>query len=487
VLPSLAQALRVREEQGTPLVDLLCAAFRERSGLVVLDNCEQVLAAMSDIEQLLTADTRMHVLATSREPLGVEGERIFLVAPLAQPDPLAMPSLEERGSVPSIALFVERARAVEPNFTLSVDKAAAVADICARLDGLPLAIELAAARCPALTVRAMAARLRERLDVLSSDTPGRPARHQTIEATLAWSYDLLTPEEQVLFRYLSVFARGATLEAVEGVCELPEVLSGLASLVRKNLLQMSKQPNGYPRYRMLDMVQLYARDLLRGHGEEELVRGRHAAFFCQLAEAAEPRLSGPEREHWVHRLEWDYENLRAALHWAYDADRVEIVVRLAGSLAVYWSTRGPLTEGREWLERASGLADGEPAPARAKVASGLGTMLWCFKEFRDATTWHQVALDTYSELDDTKGQAFSLYNLAVQALQLGDYERAGTLLKQCEELYNATGDRWGLAGALQVHGRWHCSNGTTAGPRGCASRASAITGPLATCEARRMH
>jgi non-specific serine/threonine protein kinase len=406
---------------------------------------------MGDLDQLLSPTSQLRVLATSREPLALEGELVVPVGPLAQPDPCDGLGLEDLARVPSVALFVERARAAEPDFALSVENASAVADICTRLHGLPLAIELAAARSSFLTVRAMAARLRERLDVLSSDTQSRPARQQTIEATLAWSYHLLTADEQLVFRRLSVFAGGGTLDAAEAICEVPGILASLASLVRKNLLQMVEQPDGQPRYRMLDLVHLYARDLLRSHAEEAHVRERHAEFFCSLAEVADTQLRSPGHTEWFDRLGWDYDNLRAAMGWADGSGRADLVVRLAGALHPYWSVRGPLTEARAWVQRALASSANETPFARARLASALGTLFWCFREFREATGWHETALALYAEADDTAGQAFSLYNLGIQALQLADPQRAASFLERSTALYARMGDRWGLAGALQGH------------------------------------
>ena len=456
VARSIVEALGAREVEGVPLPETLRGALSGREVLLVLDNCEHVLAGLAVVSDLLGACPAARVLATSREPLRLRWERTFAVPPLAYPDLQAVPDLATLGEIPAVALFVERAQAIQPSFALAADNAMAVAEVCARLDGLPLAIELAAARANALPVRAIAARLGQRLELLRSGARDQPARHQTMAAAIAWSYDLLEPAEQALFRRMSVFTGGWTVEAAEAICGpdpvAQDVLEGIASLASKSLLHVTEQADGEPRYQMLETVQLYARQALRRTGEDACVARRHAWFCLELVEQAEGALRGSDQERWLDRLGRDHDNLRAALAWAFEMGEVDVGLRLPAALAAYWSVRGPFTEGREWLEQAFAVGTSAPAALRARLASGLGTMHWCLSAYQQATIWHETALGLYGEASDTSGVAFSLYNLGVQAFHLGQLERAQALFVRSQTHYQAAGDRWGLASTLLAGG-----------------------------------
>ena len=368
----VAAAVGVREEPGRPLVDTLADALRPRRLLLVLDNCEHVLpGAAPAVAALLAACPRLAVLATSRGALRLTGEHEYPVLPLplpAPPDPVRPPTPAALSRCEAVALFAQRAAAVRPDFALTGENAPAVAEVCRRLDGLPLAIELAAAQVKVLPPRALLARLSGRLAVLVGGPRDAPARQQTLRATLDWSHALLDGKERVLFRRLAVFAGGWTLDAAEAVCNCPDgsspgALPGLGQLLDKSLLRQQEPPDGEPRFAMLETVREYALERLEQSGEAAAIRRRHAGHFLAMAERAAPALAGPGQRGWLERLEAEHDNLRAALGWSIAADdESAAALRLAGALGRFWEVRGHLTEGRRWLERA--LAVGAAAPPR---------------------------------------------------------------------------------------------------------------------------
>jgi non-specific serine/threonine protein kinase len=384
--------------------EALVEHLRDRALLLVLDNCEHVLAeAARLVARLLAASPGVTVLATSREVLRLSGEHVVAVPPLALPDPTA-PAIPERvTAAPAERLFCERARAADAAFALTAENAAAVAAVCARLDGLPLALELAAARVRLLPPRELLERLDPRLPLLTGGPRDAPARQQTLRAALAWSDALLTRDEQALFRRLGVFAGGGTLEAAEAVCaggtgdEAIAVLDGAASLLDKSLLRREDGPGGEPRLGMLETVGEYARERLEASGEAEAVRRRHAAYFTGLAERAAPELHGPRQREWIDRLERERDNLRAALRWAVPPpgappapDRgpaaAGLGLRLGLALFWFWFVRGPRREGLDWLRRLLALPTPEaPTAERAWAlhhAAGLGLLLSDFAAVR---------------------------------------------------------------------------------------------------------
>src|SRR5687768_824149 len=331
VLAAVRGALGAPVADGRPLLDALVAFVGEQRLLLVLDNLEHVMGAAADVGRLVAGAPGLTVLATSREPLRLRWERTVPLGPLALPDPQHLPPLEELARVPSVALFVERARAAQPGFALTAADAPAVARLVERLDGLPLAIELAAARAAMLGPAALLARLERHLPLPVRGGADAPERHRTLEAAIAWSHDLLTPQEQALFRRLAPFAGGWTLQAAETVVggddAVPDVLEGLTSLADKSLVQIAAAPGGDPRFRLLETVREHAVERLRASGEAEEVGGRHAAFYDALAHMAgfagriegapsQPApITAPEQRAWVRRLEREHGNLRAALRW----------------------------------------------------------------------------------------------------------------------------------------------------------------------------
>ncbi len=497
VLPAVAQALGVREAGDRPLVEQLVAMLRERDLLLVLDNVEQVVEAAPQVADLLVAAPTLKVLATSRVPLHLAAEHRFLVPPLSLPTSSASRSIEDLGQSEAVSLFVDRATAVRPDFRLTPANAEAVAAICARLDGLPLAIELAAARVSVLPPQALLKRLEHRLALLTGGARDLPERQQTMRSTITWSHDLLSSEEQVLFRRLAVFVGGCTLEAVEAVAELEggvgiDILDGLSMLVEESLLRQTGEADGEPRFGMLETIREFGLEQLAAGGEEAGVRQRHAGWCIALAEGAEAALWGPEQRRWFARLEVEHPNLRAALGWILDGGDYETALQLASPLAFFWYVHGHLTEGRGWLDRALATGSGLPE-ARAKalaVASGLAhaqgdavtavrradASLALWQEIGDrgpglafalcqrgvAAFWsgdvdfaaavYDEALTLFRILDNRPWTAQLLTNLAAVAQSRGDYTRARALAEEALMLQREGGNDWGTVFSLTILG-----------------------------------
>jgi predicted ATPase len=351
VASSITRTLGLLEKAGQSLLDSLQESLQDKQMLLLLDNFEQVVAAAPLVAELLAACPRLKCLVTSRVVLHLSGEHAFPVPPLELPDPRHLPAVDALSQYAAVALFVQRALAVKPDFRVDNANAPAVAEICVRLDGLPLAIELAAARLKLLPPQAMLARLGRRLELLRGGPRDMPDRHQTLRQVIAWSYDLLEADEQALFRRLAVFARGCTLEAAETVCQpghdpmtdpgpTLEVLDGVASLLDKSLLRQAEQASGEPRFRMLETIREYGLECLTASGEEPAVRRAHADYYLALAEAAEPALTGPDQATWLERLEAEHDNLRAALRWVERAGKRRSACGWPGRCASSGSSAG---------------------------------------------------------------------------------------------------------------------------------------------------
>jgi predicted ATPase len=389
------------------------------------------------------------VLATGRAPLNVLGERRLAVPPLALPAPDALDP-EQLAASPAVALFVARAQAVEPAFTLDTTNASAVVAICARLDGLPLAIELAAARTKVRPPAALLAELGERLQVLIGGRRGLPARQRTLRALLDWSFTLLGPGQQALFARLAVFAGGWTPAAAQAVCviadDLPiSVEEGLTSLVEQSLVQ----PGHDGRYTMLETVHEYARYALARLSAEEdeaTTWRQHLAYFLALAEEAAPLLQTAEQAAWISRLEAEHDNLRAALSWSLEHGAAEEGLRLTGALARFWYLRGYLSEGRRWLEQT--LACGGAPATRAAALRGAGLLAWHQSDLEPAVAMFEESLALSRQLGDRHSMALALNNLGGVADLQGDFTRAAGLYEESLALRRAVGDRWGIAAAL---------------------------------------
>ena len=448
---AVAQALGVPERPAEPLGDTLADVLRDRQLLLFLDNCEHLLGAVARlVDKVLDSCPCVRILATSREALGVEGEVRWLVPPLSAPEPQDTPSSEELEGYESVRLFVERARGRDPAFSLNPHNAVAVTEICQRLEGIPLAIELAAARTGTLSVEQIAQRLTDSLKLLTGGTRTAVNRHRTLKEALDWSYDLLSEDEKKLFGRLSTFAGGWTLEAAEAVgaggsVEAGDVLDLLSGLVEKSLVVTRESDEGGVRHRLLEPVRQYALEWLEKSEESEAARRTHAAYFLALAERAEPELMGKEPATWLAALGREVGNLRAALSWALDADRepgderVETGLRLANALARYWDTQGP-DEGRRWLEM--GLARGAEVspPVRAKALTEAGFVAVYEGDPRSIRMLTE-ALDLFAEIGDRPGMLATVDNLGHALAHHADPETAAAVKAEVEALLADSGDR----------------------------------------------
>jgi predicted ATPase/transcriptional regulator with XRE-family HTH domain len=455
VLSAIAQALGVKESGGQPLAQILATVLCDQQQLLLLDNFEHLLAAAPALVDLLAACPGLRLLVTSRVALRVQGEHRVVVHPLALP---ALRQPHDRSPAPAelaqyaaIQLFVQRAQAVRPDFQLTSGNAAAVAAVCRRLDGLPLAIELAAARALVLPPQALLARLEHSLAVLTSGARDAPARQRTLRDTIAWSYDLLQPAEQTLFRRLSVFAGGCTLEAAQSVCRSAsepegEVLDRLAALVDASLLQVAGTDEE-PRFGLLETVREYGLEQLAATGEEATVRDRHLAWYVALAEQAEPQLTGPDQRVWVARLEAEHDNLRAALTWGTKQGRLVEAIDLAGRLWRFWEIGGHFSEGRAWLGTLI-LQAGAPAALRARALNGAGNLADNQGDFTQARMLKEESLALYRELGDQRGIASVLGDLGIVAAEQGDHVHAQRLFEESLLLYRELGDKHGIARTL---------------------------------------
>ena len=441
VVPAIAHELGLGEVPGVPLPRTLAAALGGRHLLLVLDNLEQVTSAAPALADVLAACPRLTILATSRAPLRVRAEHEFPVPPLALPAADRAAAAEVGGHA-AVALFVERAQAVEPRFVLTPANAATIAEVCRRLDGLPLAIELAAARVKVLSPEALLARLTNRLRLLAGGPRDAPDRQRAMRDTVAWSHDLLSPEERALFRRLAVFSGGFTLEAAEAVGAAAgdpgvDALEGVASLVDKNLLRREEGAAGESRFGMLETVRDYALERLTDSGEADATHRAHAVHFLDLAEQADRRSLSAEESAWLARLDAELANLRAALAWALERGEAEptpdLPLRLAGALWLFWFMRGQVTEGREWLERALAGSRG-PSHPRAHALSAAGLFAWVQQDDERAEPLQAEALAIWRNLGDARGVVQALHFLALVAWRRGDDERLAALAAEALEV-----------------------------------------------------
>jgi predicted ATPase/class 3 adenylate cyclase len=458
-------------ESGKPLAESLRDYLRERQMLLVLDNFEQVLAAAPLVGELLSAAPGLKVLVTSRAALHVYGEHELPVPPLALPDPLRLPSVEALSQYAAVTLFIQRATAVKPDFQVTNDNAACVAEICARLDGLPLAIELAAARVKLMSPQAILARLESSLKLLTGGARDLPARQQTLRGAIAWGYDLLDEPERALFRRLCVFAGGCTLEAAEAVCDptaelAVDVLDGLSSLVDKSLVRQEEGEDGEPRFLLLQTIREFGLEQLAAHGEDA-VRVAHAELFLALAEEAEAKLRGPEQAVWLRRLDLERDNLRAALDFFWQRGDHERLLRLAGALAWSFYLRGSVSEGRLWIERALAATPeaAEPTPALVGVLLGAGHLATVQSDYAVAGQRLERALEACGRLRNQVGAAYALNFLGQVAHFQGDASAARRFLDQSEAVFREVDDDWGLAVTLFFLSNGHLLSGDTAAAR----------------------
>ncbi|MBV7329319.1 tetratricopeptide repeat protein [Chloroflexi bacterium TSY] len=460
VTATIAKTLGVREMSNQSLLESLQAYLRDKQMLLVLDNFEQVIAAASLVTDLLTTCSQLKVMVTSREVLQLRGECSYFVSPLELPHLNQLPPVEFLTQNAAIDLFVQRAQAIRPDFVLNDANVPTVTKICVQLDGLPLAIELAAARIKLLSPETMLARLRDRFKLLSSGARDLPNRQRALKAAIDWSYELLDEEEKKLFRRLAVFIGGRTLEAVEAICKATEisdniaplqidVLDGLTSLVNKNLVQQEAGVDGEFRFTMLATIHQYATEQLEEYGEIEALQHLHAEYFLALAEEAEPELVGPKQATWLDRVEVENDNLRTALCWFKESGKIETGLRLGGVLYRFWERRGYLTEGRMRLTELLALADnlGDTA-TRAKSLNGVGVLSTAQGDYKAARILHEESLAIYQKQKDDPGIAISLNNLGNVACYQGDYKAARILHEESLAIKRELKDDWGIAISL---------------------------------------
>jgi predicted ATPase/class 3 adenylate cyclase len=495
VVQTVASALGVKEEAQRPLLETLTDFLKPKKLLLVLDNCEHLVDACAQlVGRLLQVCPNLWVLATSREALRIVGEQIYRVPSLSVPNLTPLPSLEQLMQYESVRLFVDRARLVRPSFSVNDQNASAVAEICHRLDGIPLAIELAAALVRGLTVEQIVERLSDRFRLLTAGTRTALPKHQTLRAAIDWSYELLSRAERALFRRLSVFAGGWDLEGAEavGTGKLPEgdevrteeVWELMMRLIDKSLVVMEGEMG---RYQMLETLREYGWERLQEAGEAEETREKHLEFFLGLAERAEEELQGAQQREWLERLEKEQDKFRVALSYGLEKEP-EKALKLAAALWRFWDIHSNFTEGRSWLERALEKGMSAPASVRAKALNGAGVMAWrqgdhaaaqalleesltLFRELGDqrgianvlnysgniawaqgdlerAKALHEESLAIRRALGDQGGIASSLGNLGNIAWAQGDYERAKVLYEECLALFRELGNQWGVANVL---------------------------------------
>jgi predicted ATPase len=514
IVSVIVQTLGLREAGGQSPLEILRKNFQDSLRapmLFLLDNFEHLVQAAPTVAELLTMGPNLKILVTSRAALHVYGEHEFPVPPLALPDSRSTPSVKVLSQCPAVALFVQRAIAAKPDFELNRENASAVLEICARLDGLPLAIELAAARVKVLSLSSLRTRLADRLQLLTGGSRDLPQRQQTLRAAIDWSYDLLSAAEQKLFRRLSVFVGGCTLEGVEAACDTKgdldlDLLDGMASMVDKSLLQLVEQAKGESRFAMLETIREYAREKLEASLEEASTKRAHAAYCLVLAEEEATDQSDAGGAEWLRRFGLEHDNFRAALEWLTATGDAEWGLRLGTALFRFWETREYLAEGRDRLDKLLKLA-GAAAPTKARaralfaagvlageqgdyasadsllgesldiarqlqdnqgVAVSLNAMAVLTRDRGDVAIAHSLfeeSLVVWRELGDLKAVARSLSNLANVVKLEGDYDRARSLYAECHSIFRGLRDQTGVAWSLNSQGDVARDQGDSAAAR----------------------
>ncbi|HEX8919240.1 MAG TPA: tetratricopeptide repeat protein [Chloroflexota bacterium] len=458
VSSAIAGVLDVQERGGLDLVHVLIERLRTRHLLLVLDNFEHLMEARSLLQKLLEACPPLHILVTSRTVLRLSWEHVIEVPPLALPGQSRQVISEAWSESEAVALFVERARAVKSDFTVTYENAEAVAQICRTLEGMPLALELAAARLRLFPPQALLGRLSQRFQVLTGGAHDHPARHQTLRAAIDWSYSLLDEEEKRLFARLSVFRGGCTLDAAEAVCNSAgdlrgEILDGVASLVEKSLLRQdsSRVPalGGDPRFVMLETIREYAAERLEESGASQELQDEHTGYFLALAEEAASALESLEQRGWLDGLEIERDNMRAAVQWTRQSGDIDRGLRLAVALSGFWMVRGPLSEGRQWLDELVVTDRGTPA-LRAEALFAAGKLAAADGLHQDAAELFEQTLALYRELDEKRGGAEATGRLVISWFLAGEAERVDDLLRQSEIQGRESGDKALLAVSLRL-------------------------------------
>ncbi len=474
ITPQIARILNVIEASGRPLLETLKVHLRERRLLLLFDNFEHLLPAAIIVAELLDAAPGLKVLVTSRSVLQVYGEYEFAAPPLAWPDLKRLPAVERLSEYPAVRLFVERAQAIQSKFQLTADNAGAVAEICARLDGLPLAIELAAARIRLLTPQQMLPLLEHRLDLLAAGPRDLPPRQQTLRNAIAWSYTLLDDRWQAMFARLAVFAGGGTLAAMQAVCadicrSPAETRDGLLALLSHSLAQQALGTHGENRFGLLETIREYALEQLAASGAERAARRRHAAYYLALAEDANLEFSGPAQPVWLERLEGEHDNFRVALKWCLEQGEAEMALRLSGALWRFWQRRTYCSEGQRWLEaalslpappgasltlahpaplpsgaggRAGTMEDPPPGAGRARVIAlwGAGWLAGGVQDYARMAAAFDECLELARALDDRRGIGLALQGKGAEAQRRGDVQAAREMFEASLALFRELGD-----------------------------------------------
>jgi predicted ATPase/class 3 adenylate cyclase len=464
VVPTeIAIAIGATRDPGASVFECLEQHLRGRKLLVVLDNFEQVLDAAMAVEHLLSHSPGLKVMVTSRSVLSVYGEREYPVPPLRLPEPGGAEIVETLGRSESVSLFVDRARAVRPDFELTAENALAVAEICARLDGLPLAIELAAVRVNVLTPQAMLPRLDERLSLLTTGPRSLPERQRTLRGAIDWSYRLLDEPQRRLFTRLAVFSGGGTLEAIEAVGDTDlgaPVLDVLGSLVDDSLLRRIETPSGELRFQMLETIRDYAAEKLEAEPDAEEVHRRHGEYFLDQATRAEPHLVGVDQKEWLDRFDHDHDNVRSALRWSVQAGEIEAGQRAAGALWRFWHQRGHLAEGRRKLEHLlSDPSGAAPTEARFKALTGAGGLAYWQNDYPATERFYSEALEIARKLDDPHAIAEALYNLSFIDRIRGDVDEGYAKLRTVLDMARSLDDRLMVADCLYLLGNQELREG----------------------------
>ncbi len=460
VIPTIAHSIGLTESGSHPLLDLLKISQRDKHRLLLLDNFEHVISAATLLAELLEACPDVKILVTSREVLRLRAEHQFAVLPLALPDPKHLPDDRSLAHVPAVNLFIQRAQAITSDFQVTTDNAATIAEICIRLDGLPLAIELAAARVKLLSLQALLTRLEHRLQLLTGGARDLPERQRTLRNTIQWSYDLLSEEEQRLFRRLTVFVGGCTLEAVEAVCGARDnasadlagsMLDGVASLIDKSLVQQTAQEGEQSRLIMLETLREYGLEVLASDGEAKATREAHASYYLALAEEAEPHFKGSQQIMWWDRLEDEQDNIRTALSWLITHQKGESALHFCGALYWFWYIRGHWSEGRQWIARVLELLQpSQRTVAHAKVLCAAALLVLDDGVSGNETSLRflEESIGIYRETGDKQGLALSLswlgFLLPSQGIGAGC-----ALLEESIALCQEEGEQWTLALSLE--------------------------------------
>lgn len=456
IISTITQTLALKELPNQSLLELLKAFLRYKSLLLLLDNFEQIIGAAPLLNDLLETCPSLKILVTSRSVLHLRGEYEFLVPPLALPDLTVLPTSEVLAQYSAVALFLQRVHTILPAFQMLPCNARSIAEVCVHLDGLPLALELAATRMKLFTPQALLVRLGHLLPLLTSGARDAPERQQTLRQTIAWSYHLLTAAEQRLFQWLSVFVRGCTLEAIEALYETAEEPGGqlvetVTSLLDQSLLQVQRQEGTEPRFLMLETIREYALECLEGSGEAETMCQRHATYYLTLAEEAEPHLSSVEQATWLRRLEDEHDNICAALHWFLAAQKREEALRVSGALWIFWAM-SHLSEGQRWFEQVLAVSSDtfseREARARIKALHGAGVMAYYEGNYARVAELCEATLKIARAVGDKSAIALVLNGLGELALATEDHTKLHAVSQESVPLLREIGDPWRLAEGL---------------------------------------